>query len=84
MAGIQVTLSEKTSVLEEVYATPYDSYALALLARVKKNKPTDNRTSSASPVTQTKELYVSDIGSRQLKRRLWKSLQSGMITTEEK
>ena len=83
MAGIQVTLSEKTSVLEEVYATPDDSYALALLARVKKNKPTDNRTSSASPVTQTKELYVSDIGSRQLKRRLWKSLQSGMITTED-
>ncbi|MBR0296559.1 MAG: carboxypeptidase-like regulatory domain-containing protein [Paludibacteraceae bacterium] len=84
MAGIQVALSEKTSVLEEVYATPDDSYALALLARVKKNKPvTDNRTSSASPVTQTKELYVSDIGSRQLKRRLWKSLQSGMITTED-
>ena len=83
MAGIQVALSEKTSVLEEVYATPDDSYALALLARVKKNKPTDSRTSSASPVTQTKELYVSDIGSRQLKRRLWKSLQSGMITTED-
>ena len=83
MAGIQVALSEKTSVLEEVYATPDDSYALALLARVKKNKPTDNRTSSASPVTQTKELYVSDIGSRQLKRRLWKSLQSGMLTTED-
>lgn len=83
MAGIQVALNEKTSVLEEVYATPDDSYALALLARVKKNKPTDNRTSSASPVTQTKELYVSDIGSRQLKRRLWKSLQSGMMTTED-
>ncbi len=84
MAGIQVALSEKTAVLEEVYATPDDSYALALLTRVKKNKPvTDNRTSSASPVTQTKELYVSDIGSRQLKRRLWKSLQSGMITTED-
>lgn len=83
MAGIQVALNEKTSVLEEVYATPDASYALALLARVKKNKPTDNRTSSASPVTQTTELYVSDIGSRQLKHRLWKSLQSGMITTED-
>ena len=84
MAGIQVALNEKTSVLEEVYATPDDSYALALLAQVKKNKPvTDNRTLSASPVTQTKELYVSDIGSKQLKRRLWKSLQAGMITTED-
>lgn len=83
MAGIQVALNEKTSVLEEVYATPDASYALALLARVKKNKPTNNRTSSASPITQTTELYVSDIGSRQLKHRLWKSLQSGMITTED-
>lgn len=83
MAGIQVALNEKTSILEEVYATPDASYALALLARVKKNKPTENRTSSASPVTQTTELYVSDIGSRQLKHRLWKSLQSGMITTED-
>lgn len=84
MAGIQVALNEKTSVLEEVYATPDDSYALALLAKVKKNKPvTDDKTSSASPVTQTTELYVSDIGSRQLKHRLWKSLQKGMITAED-
>ena len=84
MAGIQVALNEKTSVLEEVYATPDDSYALALLARVKKNKP-----ENLSPITynlsplKTTELFVSDIGSKQLKRRLWKSLQAGMITTED-
>ena len=80
MAGIQVALNEKTSLLEEVYATPDDSYALSILAKVKKQKSplTDNR----SPLNTT-ELYVSDIASRQLKRRLWKSLQAGMITAED-
>ena len=83
MAGIQVALNEKTSVLEEVYATPDDSYALALLARVKKNHSGEISTINYQLSTTTTELYVSDIGSKQLKRRLWKSLQAGMITTED-
>lgn len=80
MAGIQVALNEKTSVLEEVYATPDDSYALAILAQVKKHKPVAD---NPSPANQTTELYVSDIEARHLKRRFWKSLQSGMVTAED-
>lgn len=88
MAGIQVVLNEKTAVLEEVYASPDDSYALALLAQVKNHKP--QTTNYQSPITnhqpqtvQSTELYVSDIEARQLKRRLWKSLRVGMITAED-
>ena len=81
MAGIQVALNEKTSVLEEVYATPDDSYALALLAKVKSHK--SQITNHKSQMVQATELFVSDIGSKQLKRRLWKSLQAGMITAED-
>ncbi len=111
MAGIQVALNEKTALIEEVYARPDDSYALAILAKVKKNRPSNDQrpttsdqrlatndqrpttndqrptTNDQRPTTkdqrQTTELYVSDIGSRQLKRRLWKSLQSGMITADD-
>lgn len=84
MAGIQVVLNEKTAVLEEVYATPDDSYALAILAKVKNHKSENLSpvTSDLSPLLTT-ELYVSDIEARQLKRRLWKSLRAGMITAED-
>ena len=81
MAGIQVVLNEKTAVLEEVYASPDDSYALALLAQVKNHKP--QTTNYKSQTVQSTELYVSDIEARQLKRRLWKSLRVGMITAED-
>ena len=80
MAGVQVALNEKTSVLEEVYATPDDSYALAILAKVKKN---NSSISNLQSPTETTELFVSDIGSRQLKKRLWKSLRAGMITADD-
>ena len=84
MAGVQVALNEKTSVLEEVYATPDDSYALAILAKVKKNNSSiSNRPSAVQSPTETTELFVSDIGSRQLKKRLWKSLRAGMITADD-
>ena len=81
MAGIQVALNEKTSVLEEVYATPDDSYALAILAKVKNHK--SEILNPKSQMVQSTELFVSDIGSRQLKKRLWKSLQAGMITADD-
>ena len=80
MAGIQVALNEKTSVLEEVYATPDDSYALAILAKVKKNKTV---TAPPSPITQSTELYVSEIEAKHLKRHFWKNLQAGMVTAED-
>ena len=88
MAGIQVVLNEKTAVLEEVYASPDDSYALALLAQVKNHKPQTTNyqspiTNHQPPTVQSTELYVSDIEARQLKRRLWKSLRVGMITAED-
>lgn len=85
MAGIQVALNEKTAVLEEVYARPDDSYALALIAGVKAHREVNDRflQPNTAEAEATTELFISDIESRHLRRRIWKSLQAGMISAED-
>lgn len=85
MAGVQVSMKEKTATIEEVYVRPGSNPALPLLAAVREHKAENDRflsgvTTDASAVT---ELYISDIDSRHLKRRLWKSLRAGMLETED-
>lgn len=85
MAGVQVALKEKTATLEEVYARPGANPALPLIAAVKKHRAENDRAlnDAASSATATTELFVSDIEAKHLKRRLWKSLQEGMIVGED-
>jgi len=85
MAGVQVAMKEKTATIEEVYVRPGANPALPLVAAVRDKRTTNDRfllggTTDASAAT---ELYISDIDSRHLKRRLWKSLRSGMVETED-
>ena len=86
MAGIQVALKEKTATLEEVYVRPGENPALPLIAAVKEHRKDNDRflqsDLSADVNTQT-DLYISDLDSRHLKRRLWRSLSSGLIQTED-
>lgn len=78
-AGVDIALKEKVGSIEEVLVLPGDNPALALMAEVRRHRHENERALSAA-VDKTTALYVSDIDSRHLRRTLWKSLQSGMLT----
>ena len=85
MAGVQVAMKEKTATIEEVYVRPGANPALPLVAEVRAHRAVNDRflIGGSTDVVATTELYISDIESKHLKRRLWKSLRGGMITAED-
>ena len=85
MAGVQVAMKEKTASIEEVYVRPGANPALPLIAAVRENRIKNDRfvTGVSNEASAATELYISEIDSRHLKRRLWKSLRSGMLETED-
>lgn len=86
LAGIQVELREQTSVLQEVLVQPGENPALPLLARVREQRPHNDRylhPDWAATGDDRTELYISDIQPRHLRRSLWKTLQSGMLQRED-
>lgn len=86
MAGIQVALREKTSLIEEVVATPGENPALPLIAAVRYARPQNDRTLHTGQTTSADsrtELYISHIQKRHLQRQLWRSLQAGLLTGED-
>lgn len=86
MAGIQVALREKTSLIEEVVATPGENPALPLIAAVRNARPQNDRmlhTEQTTSADSRTELYISHIQKRHLERQLWRSLQTGLLTGED-
>lgn len=86
MAGMQVALREKTSLIEEVVATPGENPALPLIAAVRNARPQNDRTLHTELITNADsrtELYISHIQKRHLQRQLWRSLQTGLLTAED-
>ncbi len=85
MAGVQVSMKEKTATIEEVYVRPGANPALPLLAAVREHRVGNDRflSGATTDAAAATELYISDIDSRHLKRRLWKSLRAGMLETED-
>lgn len=85
MAGVQVAMKEKTAAIEEIYVRPGANPALPLVAAVREHRAQNDRflSESVADASAATELYISDIDSRHLKRRLWKSLRSGMLETED-
>ncbi|MBR1716537.1 MAG: carboxypeptidase-like regulatory domain-containing protein [Paludibacteraceae bacterium] len=86
VGGIQVALKEKVSMLEEVLAIPNNNPALALLKAVRANQANNDRAllpNLSSQSRRTRQLYVSNIGQRQLRRAIWRSLQEGLIRQED-
>lgn len=81
MAGIQVVLREKVSMLEEVLAIPGENPALPLLAKVRASRPENDRMMLPQPSTalRTRELYVSHIRRRHLQKAFWRGLESGLV-----
>lgn len=85
-AGIQVLMQEQNTLLQDIVVSPKDNPALGLMQRVREHR-TENDI-SLNPTahydwTERKQLYISQIDQRHLRRALWKSLQSGMIMAED-
>lgn len=86
MAGLQVTMREKTATLTEVVVAPNENPALELLRKVRAHSEENDRskhTDISSTVVREQMLYVSHINKRHLRRALWRSLQSGMLEQED-
>ena len=82
-SGIDIALREKVGTLAEVFVVPNENPALALMEKVRARRAANRRMVAEDAATGSTALYVSDIQSRNLKRNLWKSLQSGMIQQED-
>ena len=82
-SGIDIALREKVGTLAEVFVVPNENPALALMEKVRARRAANRRMVAEDAATGSTALYVSDIQSRNLKRNLWKSLQSGMIQQDD-
>ena len=81
--GFQVVLEEKRNNLEEVVILPGANPALPLMDSVRAHRR-DNMPADDSYDGETDLRYfLSHITGKTLKRRLWKSLESGMIRQED-
>ena len=85
VGAIQVVMKEKVSMLEEVLAIPNENPALALVKGVRANREANDRASLGVQTTahRSRQLYVSHIGQRQLKRALWRSLEGGLVLQKD-
>ena len=82
-SGIDVALREKVGNLAEVFVVPQDNPALPLMEKVRARRGQNRRVVLSEELEGTTALYVSDIQSKNLKRAIWRSLQSGMIQQED-
>lgn len=81
--GFQVILEEKRNNLEELVVLPGANPALPLMDSLRAHRR-DNMPSDESMDGETDlHYFLSHITSKTLKRRLWKSLESGMIRQED-
>lgn len=85
MAGLQVTLRERTAILEEVVAVPGENPALPIIAAIRAARANNDHTLVVPPTDaeRTLKLDISDIRRRHLQRRLWQRLQAGMVLTPD-
>lgn len=81
-AAIDVPLKEKSTQLTDVFVTPGANPALPLMARVRQAREQNDLPTASQPDYST-QLSLSDIQAKHLKRHLWRSLQAGMIQTED-
>ena len=86
MAGLQVAMREKTTMLTEIVVAPNENPALELLRQVRAHRPENDRTlhpETGFTAQREQTLYVSHIQKRHLRRALWRSLQSGMMEQDD-
>ena len=81
--GLQVRLKERVGSIDEVMVLPGENPALPLMAQVREHRAQNRREADMAQAATSVALYVSDIQARHLTRHIWKSLQAGMIGTED-
>lgn len=85
-AGLTVVLEEKRTQLEEVVILPGANPALALMDSVRAHRRGNGyglMVNGYGEGNLERKYYLSEITSKTLKRRLWKSMESGMIRQED-
>ena len=85
-AGLQVELEEQTMILGDVIATPNDNPAKQLILQVRANRLKNDVTLNPAitfNINEQKDLYISQIEQKHLKRAIWRNLQKGMITQDD-
>ena len=86
MAGLQVSMREKSAMLTEIVVAPNENPALEILREVRARRELNDRTLHTDRTFDTKReqtLYVSHIRKKHLRRALWRSLQSGFISQDD-
>ena len=86
MAGLQVALRERATTLTEIVVAPNENPALELLRQVRAHRQKNDRTlhpENSFIARREQSLYLSHIRKRNLRRALWRSLQTGMIQQED-
>ncbi len=84
--GLEVELEEKTLALDEFFVLPGENPALAIMEQVRAHAAENDvskNTAVCYTVNEDKSLFISDIQQRHLQRKLWKSLQQGMLVAED-
>lgn len=82
-AGLAVVLEEKRHQLEEFVVLPGANPALPLMDSVRAHRALNKPVDASYNGQSEQQFFLSHITSETLKRRLWKSLQSGMIMQED-
>lgn len=81
--GSAILLEEKNTDLEEVIILPGTNPALALMDSVRAHKKENTPPEKSYFGDTEQDYYLCNITGKMLKRRLWKSLQSGMMQMED-
>ncbi len=85
-AGLEVEMVENMLALEEVFVLPGENPALGIMEQVRKHAPQNDVTRHPEvrfSLEEKQNLFISDIQQKHLQRRLWKSLQRGMLQAED-
>ncbi len=85
-AGLEVEMVENTLALDEVFVLPGENPALGIMEQVRQHASQNDVTRHAEVTFSLQEqqsLFISDIQQRHLQRKLWKSLQAGMLQAED-
>ncbi|MCQ2345969.1 MAG: DUF5686 and carboxypeptidase regulatory-like domain-containing protein [Paludibacteraceae bacterium] len=82
--AIEIALTEKTTNLTDVFVLPGSNPALPLMERVRAHRNENNIAYFGKEEADTQtDVLVSDIQARQLKKRIWQSLESGMVSEDD-
>ena len=82
-AGIDVALKESNHAIEDVFVLPGSNPALALLDSVRRYRQANRKSADYGAGSNSIDVGVSRFSTKQLKRRIWKSMQGAMRYTAD-